>query len=349
MIAARWQRAPWRTFCSSNAAAWRRRYGGHPESSVREQATLHALVGCIGAHRAASVALLSLTLWLTGASLKRTIGRVMMLAAQLRPPPKPPGAHRIRFAGAVPLKPPPAYIEEEDEMSWSRFRRLVPPLNGASQTTPQPSQRTAAVIVCLISLLMARRSQPVDESSRSHVLEDTLANFGVGRSVVHIERGPLDHEVLTQTERGVTISRIASLADDLALALAATAVRIEAPIPGMSAIGIESSQQNRIDRRDPRNPRSDSRSRTSAAAVDGARQGHYRAAGFRRPLQDADLLVAGATGAGKSVCLNTIVASLLVSATPDQVQLLMIDPKRVELTVYNGIRISSRTSSPIRV
>ena len=133
------------------------------------------------------------------------------------------------------------------------------------------------------------------------------------------------------------ISRIASLADDLALALAATSVRIEAPIPGKSAVGIEVPNKT-----------------VSVVAIReildalpnrGQVPPIWMALGkdiTGRPVfgdlcNMPHLLVAGATGSGKSVCLNTIIASLLVSATPDQVQLLMIDPKRVELQVYNGI------------
>jgi S-DNA-T family DNA segregation ATPase FtsK/SpoIIIE len=135
----------------------------------------------------------------------------------------------------------------------------------------------------------------------------------------------------------VKISRISSLADDLALALAATSVRIEAPIPGKSAVGIEVPNAT-----------------VSIVAIREIFDA-FPSRGTIPPLNMAlgkditgrpvygdlgkmpHLLVAGATGSGKSVCLNSIIASILVSATPDQVQMLMIDPKRVELTVYNGI------------
>lgn len=181
------------------------------------------------------------------------------------------------------------------------------------------------------------QAQAADDSSRSHVLEDTLASFGVGGKVVHIERGPSITRYELRPERGVKISRIASLADDIALALAATSVRIEAPIPGKSAVGIEVPNKT-----------------VSVVAIReileslphrGQVPPLWMALGkdiTGRPVfgdlgKMPHLLVAGATGSGKSVCLNTIIASLLVSATPDQVQILMIDPKRVELTVYNGI------------
>ncbi|MDB5070004.1 MAG: cell division FtsK/SpoIIIE, partial [Candidatus Eremiobacteraeota bacterium] len=181
----------------------------------------------------------------------------------------------------------------------------------------------------------APQAQKLDDTSRAHTLEDTLASFGVGAKVTHIERGPSITRYELRPERGVKISRISSLADDLALALAATSVRIEAPIPGKSAVGIEVPN--------------------AVVSVVAIREILERIPQGVPPLSMAlgkditgrpvfgdlakmpHLLVAGATGAGKSVCLNCIIASLLVTATPDQLELLMIDPKRVELTVYDGI------------
>src|SRR6202163_2946440 len=180
----------------------------------------------------------------------------------------------------------------------------------------------------------APQAKKTDDASRAHVLEDTLASFGVGAKVTHIERGPSITRYELRPERGVKISRISSLADDIALALAATSVRIEAPIPGKSAVGIEvpNSTVSIVAIREilqsiPSGiplPMALGKDITGRPVVgDLAKMPH--------------LLVAGATGAGKSVCLNCVIASLLVHATPDQLELLMIDPKRVELTVYNGI------------
>ena len=188
-----------------------------------------------------------------------------------------------------------------------------------------------------LALFDPPQTQVVDESYRSQLLEDTLASFGVGAKVIHTERGPSITRYELRPERGVKISRISSLADDIALALAATSVRIEAPIPGKSAIGVE--VPNAV---------------TSVVAISEILQALPNR-GTVPPLNMAlgkditgrpvfgdlgkmpHLLVAGATGSGKSVCLNGIIASLLVSATPDEVQMLFIDPKRVELTIYNGI------------
>jgi S-DNA-T family DNA segregation ATPase FtsK/SpoIIIE len=179
------------------------------------------------------------------------------------------------------------------------------------------------------------QAQKSDDANRAHLLEDTLASFGVGAKVTHIERGPSITRYELKPERGVKISRISSLADDLALALAATSVRIEAPIPGKSAVGIEV----------PNTTVSIVAIREILEHVPRSVPPLSMALGkdiTGRPVfgdlgKMPHLLVAGATGAGKSVCLNGIIASLLVTATPDQLELLMIDPKRVELTVYNGI------------
>lgn len=318
---------------------------------------LHELVGGAGASILLLVALLSLTLWLTGASLKKTIGRVMLFAAQFRPPPRPalsqsedkPIELKLEPIVSVPAivrdRPAPALFqddaEEEGDEEFDDEPEIVEPVKVAPKSvvrksTPEP-RHAGGYRLPDLSLFDVPHNEPVDESSRSHVLEDTLASFGVGAKVVHIERGPSITRYELKPERGVKISRIASLADDLALALAATAVRIEAPIPGKSAIGIEV----------PNKTVSIVAIREILEALPdrGTVPPLWMALGkdiTGRPVfgdlcKMPHLLVAGATGAGKSVCLNTIVASLLVSATPDQVQLLMIDPKRVELTVYNGI------------
>jgi DNA segregation ATPase FtsK/SpoIIIE, S-DNA-T family len=213
---------------------------------------------------------------------------------------------------------------------------VVGEYESAANLRPEPAEGRPYRLPDL-SLFDPVQAQAVDDSNRAHVLEDTLASFGVGAKVIHIERGPSITRYELKPERGIKISKIASLSDDLALALAATSVRIEAPIPGKSAVGIEIPNQT-----------------VSIVAIReilealpnrGQVPPLWMALGkdiTGRPVfgdlcKMPHLLVAGATGSGKSVCLNTIIASLLVSATPDQVQMLMIDPKRVELTIYNGI------------
>ncbi|MFY9740087.1 MAG: DNA translocase FtsK [Candidatus Cybelea sp.] len=307
---------------------------------------LHALVGGVGATILLSVAALSLTLWLTNASLKKTIGRAALLVRGIRLPALPRAEREVVQPQLEPIVSVSAVVsaassfdleaepDEEAEPPLVITRPIAPVILRQAQDDKVGSR---AYRLPDLALFDAPPKSPVDESSRAHVLEDTLASFGVGAKVSHIERGPSVTRYELKPERGVKISRIASLSDDLALALAATSVRIEAPIPGKSAIGIEVPNKT-----------------VSIVAIReildalpdrGQVPPLWMALGkdiTGRPVfgdlcKMPHLLIAGATGAGKSVCLNTIVASLLVSATPDQVQMLMIDPKRVELTVYNGI------------
>jgi S-DNA-T family DNA segregation ATPase FtsK/SpoIIIE len=218
---------------------------------------------------------------------------------------------------------------------------LAPIKRGIEQRVEQRSVPLRETIVGYalpdLSILDPAPKQAVDDADRAHVLEDTLASFGVGGKVVHVERGPSVTRYELRPERGVKISRIAALADDLALALAATSVRIEAPIPGKSAVGIEVPNQTVS----VVTLREILQSLPNRGQVPPLWMALGKDLTGRPVFGDLTmmphLLVAGATGSGKSVCLNAIIASLLVSATPDQVQLLMIDPKRVELAVYNGI------------
>ncbi len=235
-----------------------------------------------------------------------------------------------------------AGVDGDDEAIAAGALRGSTPDDGASGEYESPAVVAASspargYRLPDLSLFDPPQTQPIDESSRTHLLEDTLASFGVGAKVTHIERGPSITRYELKPDRGIKISRISALSDDLALALAATSVRIEAPIPGKSAVGIEIPNAT-----------------VSIVAIREIFDA-FPSRGTIPPLNMAlgkditgrpvfgdlgrmpHLLVAGATGSGKSVCLNGIIASLLVSATPDQVQLLMIDPKRVELTVYNGI------------
>ncbi|MBV9027643.1 MAG: DNA translocase FtsK, partial [Candidatus Eremiobacteraeota bacterium] len=275
-------------------------------------------------------------------------------------PAVPRGHGTLREAFALPLEKPP--LEKPQPPSI-----LEPPTLSAVDSSEVPAQsaliedapaivsqidapgRTKDVVVYAqsegkkayrlpdLSLFDVPPSQVVDDSNRVHVLEDTLASFGVGAKVSHIERGPSITRYELRPERGVKISRIASLADDLALALAATSVRIEAPIPGKSAVGIEVPNQtiSVVAIREILDALPNRGQVPPLWMALGKDITGHAVIGDLSTMPH--LLVAGATGAGKSVCLNTIIASLLVTATPDQVQMLMIDPKRVELTVFNGI------------
>ncbi|MCX8129876.1 MAG: DNA translocase FtsK [Clostridia bacterium] len=168
-------------------------------------------------------------------------------------------------------------------------------------------------------------------------LVETLASFGVGAKVVNVSKGPAVTRYELQPNIGVKVSKIVNLADDIALNLAATAVRIEAPIPGKAAIGIEipNKEVMSVLLRDVIESEEFVRHSSKLAfAVGKDISGNTVVADIAKMPH---LLIAGATGSGKSVCINTLIASILYKASPSEVRLLMIDPKVVELNVYNGI------------
>ena len=168
-------------------------------------------------------------------------------------------------------------------------------------------------------------------------LVDTLKSFGVQTRIVDITRGPAVTRYELQPSAGVKISKITNLADDIALNLAAAGVRIEAPIPNKAAIGIE--VPNKIVSTVPIREILDSQEFEGASSRLTVALGKDIAGSIA--LADIGkmphLLIAGATGSGKSVCINSIIISLLYKARPEEVKLLMVDPKVVELGGYNGI------------
>ncbi len=168
-------------------------------------------------------------------------------------------------------------------------------------------------------------------------LQQTLKTFGVGVTITDISQGPAVTRYELQPEQGIKVSRIVSLADDIKLNLAATDIRIEAPIPGKAAVGIEvPNKENTMvafrDLVESKDFREFPSNLAFAAGKDIA--GKIVVADIARMPH---MLIAGATGSGKSVCINTLIMSILYKAHPEDVKLIMIDPKVVELSVYNGI------------
>ena len=175
----------------------------------------------------------------------------------------------------------------------------------------------------------------VTETARK--LQETLHSFGVNVTVTNVSCGPAVTRYELQPEQGVKVSRIVSLADDIKLNLAAEDIRIEAPIPGKAAVGIEVPNKENsavylrelLESDEFQNAKSDLSFAVGkdiagkTVVTDIAKMPH--------------LLIAGATGSGKSVCINTLIMSIIYKADPEDVKLIMIDPKVVELSVYNGI------------
>jgi S-DNA-T family DNA segregation ATPase FtsK/SpoIIIE len=192
--------------------------------------------------------------------------------------------------------------------------------------------------IALLDTVTARRERMADEIKRNvKIIETTLGTFGVECKVVGVNPGPAVTQYEIQPGPGVQVKRITALQNDLSLALAAAPLRIEAPIPGKSAVGIEV-------------PNKSASLVTIREVLETAafREGTNKLAlGMGNDVSGqsivADLtrmphlLIAGATGQGKSVCINALITSLLFQATPEHMRLLLIDPKRVELTGYNGL------------
>ena len=168
-------------------------------------------------------------------------------------------------------------------------------------------------------------------------LQKTLQTFGVNVTITNISCGPSVTRYELQPEMGVKVSKIVGLADDIKLNLAAADIRIEAPIPGKAAVGIEvpNKENTAVMLRDLLESDEFKKSRSRIAFATG------RDISGKVVVSDIakmpHLLVAGATGSGKSVCINTIIMSILYKADPKDVKLIMVDPKVVELSIYNGI------------
>jgi len=168
-------------------------------------------------------------------------------------------------------------------------------------------------------------------------LVDTLKSFNVQTKIVDISRGPAVTRYELQPASGVKISKITNLADDIALNLAASGVRIEAPIPGKAAVGVEIPNKvvSIVGMRELISSNAFRNAKSKLTVVLGKDiSGEVTIADLAKMPH---LLIAGSTGSGKSVCINSFIISLLYNATPSEVKLLMIDPKVVELGIYNGI------------
>lgn len=168
-------------------------------------------------------------------------------------------------------------------------------------------------------------------------LQQTLESFGVRVTITNVSCGPSVTRYELQPEQGIKVSRIVSLSDDIKLNLAASDIRIEAPIPGKAAIGIEvpNSENSAVALRDLLESEEFKNHPSKLAFATGKDiSGKVVVSDIAKMPH---LLIAGATGSGKSVCINTLIMSILYKASPEDVKLIMIDPKVVELSVYNGI------------
>lgn len=196
----------------------------------------------------------------------------------------------------------------------------------------------------LPQMTLLKMPKPTDQSGEFSViqenamkLEQTFQSFGVKATVTEVHLGPAVTEYEVLPDRGVKVSKIVNLQDDLALALAAKDIRIEAPIPGKSAVGIEvpNKEVAMVGLREVLEAKENNQ--PDAKLLIGLGRDISGEAKLAQLNKMPHLLVAGSTGSGKSVCINGIIVSILMRAKPHEVKLMMIDPKMVELNVYNGI------------
>jgi S-DNA-T family DNA segregation ATPase FtsK/SpoIIIE len=190
----------------------------------------------------------------------------------------------------------------------------------------------------LLDSVTARRERMQDEIKRNvKLIEATLETFGVNTKVIGVNPGPAVTQYEVQPGPGVQVKKITALQHDLELALAAAPLRIEAPIPGKSAVGIEVPNRSAslvTIREVLGSPAFRPAGSSLVLALGNDVSGQVIAGDLTRMPH---LLIAGATGQGKSVCINAIISSLLFQATPERLRLILIDPKRVELSGFNGL------------
>jgi len=263
----------------------------------------------------------------------------------------------------VASAPRPWEIDTEPEPAPRRSSREPEPIHAASEDEPadqpheghEPEKAPALRVVAepeddypdvewklpsntLLDTVTVRRERMADEIKKNvKIIETTLETFGVPAKVVGVNPGPAVTQFEVQPGAGVQVKRITALQNDLSLALAASPLRIEAPIPGKSAVGIEV-------------PNKAASLVTIREVIETAafREGtHKLALALGNDVSGTSivgdltrmphLLIAGATGQGKSVCINALITSLLFQVTPDHLRLILIDPKRVEMTSFNGL------------
>ncbi len=257
-------------------------------------------------------------------------------------------------APALPQPTPPSEPEHAPAPARQTRSRPSTPARRPSKPTPARTERTPRVTVDtglppleLLDPASPQKFQEAELRQRVRIIEETLLAFGVPVKVVSVSQGPTVTQFGVEPgyveragkQRKVRVNEITRLADDLALALAASPVRIEAPVPGQSIVGIEvpNSDISVVSLRgvmESEEFQRISRKSKLALALGQNVAGEAVAADLRRMPH---LLIAGATGSGKSVCINAIIATFLLQNTPRDLKLILVDPKRVELTNYNGI------------
>jgi S-DNA-T family DNA segregation ATPase FtsK/SpoIIIE len=235
-------------------------------------------------------------------------------------------------------------FDEEGIAEQKEKRRIIVDKPSDTENTVEfePIKETPEYFKPPISLLATPKSNPgkgktVDIKKNADMLENTLSSFGIVAKVVSVSRGPVVTRYELQPAPGVKVSRIVNLADDIALNFAVAGVRIEAPIPGKAAVGIEVPNEEVlfVPIRELLGAEKFNTLKSPVSFALGKDIAGENVFGDINKMPH--LLIAGATGSGKSVCVNSLIVSILYKATPKEVRMIMIDPKVVELNVFNNI------------
>jgi DNA segregation ATPase FtsK/SpoIIIE, S-DNA-T family len=257
-------------------------------------------------------------------------------AALAAPPPPAPAWSAVplgeRPAWRDPERAPRPAVEAGEEQPRSLIRVVADPKDDLPEVDWKLPPHS------LLDPVTAKKERMQEEVKRNvRVIEGTLSTFGVEARVIGVNTGPAVTQYELQPAAGVQVRKVVSLHNDLSLALAASPLRIEAPIPGKAAIGIEVPNRaaSLVTIREVVESTAFKSGSHALGIVLGNDVAGQAISGDLTRMPH--LLIAGATGQGKSVCINSLVCSLLLQATPSQLRLLMIDPKRVELTGYNGL------------
>ncbi len=246
-------------------------------------------------------------------------------------------------AGRQSLKAPEEQIPIQMNEKKTQKKRSIPdediPLSNIRVKPMMDREYQFPPFSCMNAPDVSMNTRKIKAAAVENVkkLEDTLSSFGISAQIVNVSIGPAFTRYELQPSPGTRVSKIVGLVDDIALSLATQGIRIEAPIPGKAAVGIEV----------PNREVAPIMLREVLETPDFVKYKSRMAVGLGKDISGDNViidlakmphvLIAGATGSGKSVCINSIIVSILYKATPEEVKLLLIDPKVVELGVYNGI------------
>ncbi|MFA7245193.1 MAG: DNA translocase FtsK 4TM domain-containing protein [Candidatus Magasanikbacteria bacterium] len=231
--------------------------------------------------------------------------------------------------------------EESDDEDVQTVEKEVPKFKEKVEEKPNDVWSKRVIIKNLppLDLLTTKKGKPTsgDIKSNAEIIRSTLSEFHVGVTMGEVRVGPTVTQYSLKPEKGVKLTRITTLSNDLSLALSAHPIRIEAPIPGQSLVGIEVPNQKSaiVSFRELLESKEFETRKHNMMIALGKDVGGKT--WFADLPKMPHMLIAGATGSGKTVCMNTIIMSLLYQNTAETLRMIMVDPKRVELTLYNGI------------